>query len=186
MKCKRYITLLVVVSCFIFSGCSNGKLTHKKAAQLIENFYEYPNVETVSLNLNVTVANHYTTLIRDGYLSVPQYYGLMFPDLTVTDKGMPYRYAGTEGALFATNMRKLKEVTSILFDDGNETRATVEFTCVRHNITPFGHHKNYKEHDEVTYSVKMAKYDDGWRITTPNGKNYKEADFPDVEEFLEN
>lgn len=183
MNNKTPIVLFFLLVSLMFSGCSNGKLTRKKAAKLIEKFYEYPNVETIRPNLNVVLSHTYTSLIQDGYLSVPRYYGLTFPDLNVTEKGASYLKVENEGAYFATNMRKLKEVTSIFFDGEHENYATVEFTCVRYNVTPFGKHQGYKENDEVKYTVLMAKYDDGWRITAQNGKNFTASDFPDVMEF---
>lgn len=183
-----YIMSFLLLAFSILSGCSGGALTERKAEKLIKKFYDYPNVEAHTFNLSIIVKNAYASMIQDGYLEVPQTHGMMFPDLIVTPKSLPYRIADTsrEGYvsyLYATNMRKLKEVTMVHFIDDTETRATVEYTCVRYNLTPFGKQNGYTENEEVKYTVYMDKSSKGWRIASHKGKNFTKKDFPDVEEF---
>lgn len=183
-----YIVGILLLALSILSGCSGGALTERKAEKLIKKFYEYPNVEVHTFNLNIIVKNAYASMIHDGYLEVPEYHGMMFPDLVVTPKGLPYRIAdisqeGYNSYLYATNMRKFKDVSLVQFLDENETKATVEFTCVRYNITPFGKQNGYTENEEVKYTVSMEKSKKGWRVASHNGKNYTKKDFPAVEEF---
>lgn len=178
------------VSVFIFIGwlalsltaCSFNKLDREEAKMLIEDFYEYPNVETAefSLDLNLTGIEPHQRLIDDGYLIFSQYSS----HLGISEKGFLYKGEEKRNVTFATNLRYFKEITGIRYENDDKTKAIVEFDIERRNITPFGEQKGYNEGDIEPYHVEFQKYDDGWRVTTKNkGGNKLQEDFPDVEEF---
>jgi hypothetical protein len=181
--CK--VTLVLLSLLFICAGCGNKELSRNEAEKLITAYYQYPNVETHKLdyrsqggvkNLDWLEANQF--LISQGLLGHSE-----------TSEVIPYKTFDTVNTstitVYATNMRRFKKITGVKYENPDKTKATVEYTAERYNITPFGKYR-YAENEEVKYEVTIERYDDGWRITTPNRKNYTEADFPDVEEFLEN
>lgn len=174
MKLLIPLVLLLAVSV----GCSNKELSRKDAEKLITEHYQYPNVEVNMIHLPIGYARSYTWLIENGYLSAdPADF-----QIQVTNAGKPYSVGvcGGNGMCFATNMRKLKEVSGIKYENPDKTKATVEFIVERHSITPFGKQMKFTEGDTVSYAVTIERYDDGWRITTPKDKNYQESDFPNV------
>ncbi|HYG40091.1 MAG TPA: hypothetical protein VD908_15795 [Cytophagales bacterium] len=175
---------LAVLILIVSVGCNNKELSRAKAAELIAKHYEYPNVEVAVFNMHngITTANE--LLIREGYLS--SHPGDF--QMQITSAGRPYLMpkCARNGQCFATNMRRFKEVTGIKYDNQDKTKATVEYTVQLFNITPFGKQRNYVEGEIVPYTGTIERYDDGWRVTTHSERNYKESDFPDVEEFLEN
>lgn len=176
--------LSIVVLLLACAGCGNKELSRTEAEKLITAYYQYPNVEIQKIELNLDFGVNPRELIEAGYLIAPH----LGSYLAVSQKGREYmdtEYHG-DGTYFATNMRRFKEVTGIKYENPDRSKAVVEYTVERCNITPFGRHKKFTEGDSIAYFVVVERYDDGWRITTNNRKNYTEADFPDVEEFLEN
>lgn len=180
MKLSILSIVALLLAC---AGCGNKELSRNEAEKLITAYYHYPNVEIQKIELNLDFGAYPRELIESGYLIAPH----LGSYLAVSQKGRVYmdtEYHG-DGTYFATNMRRFKKITGIKYKNPDKTKAMVEYTAERYNITPFGKYR-YAENEEVKYEVTIERYDDGWRITTPNRKNYTEADFPDVEEFLEN
>lgn len=179
---KLSISILLMLA--VCAGCSTKELDRTEAKELITAYYEYPNVEVLVFNSLMGYASEYSWLLEEGYL-----FGHRDAfHMQITQAGKPYEFPSCNGNgwCFATNMRRFKEVTGIKYENPDKSKAVIEFTVERYNITPFGKQKKFTEGETVSYHVVVERYDDGWRITTPKEKNYKEADFPDVEEFLEN
>jgi hypothetical protein len=72
-----------------------------------------------------------------------------------------------------TNSRVFNEVSGIkMHEDG--FKATVDYTCKRKGVNPFGEIAGFQEGEIVDYHVEMSLYDDGWRIeNTPPKKIWK-------------
>lgn len=181
---KLYLFSFVVVLMFASVGCGTKELSRGKAEALITEYYQYPNVEVDRLDARSDDGRKNIQWLEDnGYLVSKGLLGY-----SETSSAMPYKAPAMDNSgvsSFATNMRRFKEVTGIRYDTPDKTKATVEYTVERYNITPFGKYR-FSDNEEMMYVVTIERYDDGWRITTPNKKNYTVADFPDAEEFLEN
>ncbi len=176
---KKTATILIA-SLFVI-GCSSNKLDRSKAEEIISAFYDYPNVEVINFKNSATLheINNSLKEIRSKDLIYHQksYSVGPFYDLFLTDKGNAYLADNPKKKyLMASNMREFNEITGIRISEG-EKHATVDFNIIRTNTTVFGKFKKYKDGDIVNYSVKMALYDDGWRITNKKVKNYKKEDF---------
>lgn len=173
---KLLIPILVLLTVSV--GCGSAELNRKDAEKLITEHYQYPNVEVNMIHLPIGYASSYTWLIQEGYLLAHSSNFQLF----VTDAAKPYSVGicGGDGECFATNMRRLKEVSGIKYENPDKTKATVEFIVERYNITPFGKQMKFIEGNTVSYAVTIERYDDGWRITAPKDKNYQESDFPNV------
>lgn len=178
---KLYLFSFVLV--FASVGCGTKELSRGKAEALITEYYQYPNVEVCRLDARSDGGRKNIQWLEDnGYLISKGLLGY-----SETSSVMPYKAPSMDNSgvsSFATNMRRLTEVTGIRYDTPDKTKATVEFIAERYNITPLGKYR-FSDNEEVKYEVTIERYDDGWRITTPNKKNYTAADFPDAEEFLE-
>ena len=181
---KLYLFSFVVLVLFVSVGCGTGELSRNKAEVLITEYYQYPNVEVNRLDARSEGGRKNIQWLEDnGYLVSKGLLGY-----SETSSAMPYKATmiGNSGvSSFATNMRRLKGVTGIRYDTPDKTKATVEFVVERYNISPFAKYR-FSDNEEVKYEVTIERYDDGWRITTPNNRNYTVADFPDAEEFKEN
>lgn len=171
MKKNIKNTLLLITSLLILS-CSD-KLDRDKASEIIIKHYEYPNTETVTIPTYIKYSKLFSDLqkdIADSLLTQEisgrgfGVYGIMQATvhLELTEKGKKYVDDTTDNSVIL-NERVFKEITGIKFLD-KETKAIIDFTAIRKNITPFGEHRDYKDGDEVKYSIPFSLYDDGWRI----------------------
>ncbi|MBX2910112.1 MAG: hypothetical protein KF706_10810 [Chitinophagales bacterium] len=170
--------IILVTTSLLLSSCGN-KLTREKAAKLIVEFYEYPNVELANIKLeefgkrdesylNDAVNNGYLTVSKNGYAA----YGMKSSGnvFGLTKKSNPFitkktmGLFGLSGATVISNCRNFFEVTGIKENEADKT-AIVEFSCKRKGITPLGSVLGYKDGDVVNYKVNLTLYDDGWRIT---------------------
>ncbi len=181
---KLYLFSFVTIGLFVSVGCGTKELSRNKAEALITEYFHYPNVEVNRRDASSDNGRkNIQWLENNGYLVSKGLLGY-----SETPSAIPYKVPamGNSGVpSFATNMRRFKEVTGIRYDTPDKTKATVEFMVERYNITPFGKYR-FSDNEEVKYEVTIERYDDGWRITTPNKKDYTVADFPDAEEFKEN
>ena len=182
---RLYLFSFVWVVLFVSVGCGKKELSRNEAETLITTYYQYPNVEVNKLDYRSDGGRNNLHWLEDNEFLVSQ--GML--GHSGTSSVVPYitfdTVTNTMVAVYATNMRRFKEVTGIKYENPDKTKATVEFVVERYNITPFGKYRFF-DNEVVKHEVTIERYDDGWRITTPNRKNYKEADFPDVEEFWEN
>lgn len=182
---KKIVSTFALLGCLtlFLSSCSSTGLDRDKAKELIEEFYKYPNVELRDFNLHLTSKNreNYQNIIAEGYLIHTGYNNLITSDIAEPYKGW------TKGLTdFAMNLRFFKEVTGIRYENDDKTKAVVEFSVERRNVTPFGQAQGTKEGDIGMYSVECQKYDDGWRITTKEKYEIRTAeDFPGVVEFTD-
>lgn len=173
MKYKYLLFILSLGVCF--TSCNSDELSRKKAAKIIQEYYIFPDVETEYLDLNYFNTSKYKELIQQGLLQEGYWI------VNITNEGLKYvANADRKNSRFATNIREFNEVTGIVFDDEAKTKAKVEFSVRRTNITPFGVFKEYNEGDIVDLSVEFTKYDDGWRITTEKKNIFSVEDFDGI------
>jgi antitoxin component YwqK of YwqJK toxin-antitoxin module len=176
----------VLISCIIFSSCSS-KLSRGKAADILQDFYEYPNVEVSAVNLEGFGGGRNEDVLKNaanmGLMSTNNDEWAAFAtggngnvysltskaDMFISQTQMGLSGLGSIMAI--TNCRAFNEVTRVTENPQTNT-AEVEFSCKRKGITPFGTILGYKEGDISNYKVIMTHSDDGWRITD-NKQNIK-------------
>jgi hypothetical protein len=183
MKLQNNFSSIFLILIIFVTSCSN-KLTRDKAALLIKEHYEYPNVEAMKLMLEKNnnqamlqkgVDEGLLTVRWDIYANAFQGNGNIY---SFADKAKPFvaeKYGGWNGdggAMVITNCRDFFEVTGIRENEQAKT-AVVEFTCKRKGITPMGTLLDLKEGDIINYTVNMNLYDDGWRIAEDKRQNLK-------------
>lgn len=163
----------------LFSSCSSNELTRKQAQQLITDFYAYPNVEFAKTSFYAMGAysKHTRCLIDQGLVRKNS-----MGNIRINDKGKDYQHPQNE-RLFVSNERQFKEVTGIKFLDEQKSKATVEYTDERINITAVGSCSGYTDGSINTYTVDLALFDDGWRVDQKVYTNFKASDFPSVSAF---
>ena len=163
---KPTILLLSVAS--LFFSCSNGDLSRKNAKKQIIKHYQYPSIELSYVNYE-SIGRHsripdgYMELVAEGYLTyINKQYALKFKR---TAKSEPYFLEYKNPSYkFAGNTLDFGKITGIKLNDASN-RATVFYTTVRNDITPFGTFAKRREGETVENKATFEKYDDGWRIS---------------------
>jgi len=171
----------------LLTSCGPEKLDRGKAANLIKEFYGYPDVELAAPDL-YSISKR---LEQEGYGRRYSYYTMLkfaFHEGAMMYLKNPssdgYTIDGTSSRMgmgvkvhVISNCRDFAEVTGIAVDESTKT-AKVEFTCRRLGPTPFGEFLGHKDGDILNYSVNMKLYDDGWRITDKQVENIKPETYP--------
>lgn len=181
----KFILLLFLCN-LIFTSCGNG-LSRGKAEKLIKEFYEYPNCEVKDLQLdrNINIAEtdlkswdrSYQSAINENLMAREAYvYDNPFRSEEMvkatyyfTELGNKFIFSIDENyrsgtlAEVITSSIDFDEITGIIIDEQNKI-ATIDFTCKRIGITPFGADSGLKEGEIINKKVNMQKYDDGWRF----------------------
>lgn len=163
--------LLLTSLTFVLFSCSNKELDRGMAFDIIEEFYDYPNVEIVNfqgVTSSQKLNNEYRNLRGQKFITEKRKgkYGNEFWVL-MTEKGKSFTLSGKpnyNGYKVASSILELDEVTGIRLDDGKNT-AYVDYTVKRKKVTPFGNTKDYNDGDILEKKTVMQLYDDGWRIT---------------------
>jgi len=153
----------------MFMSCSN-KLDRGNAENIIEDFFEYPNVELINfpgVTSSQKLNNEYQVLRNQNYIKVERKgrYGNKFYVL-LTVKGNDFFYSGKQnynGYQVASSILKLNEVTGIRLNDGKNS-AIVDYTLIREHTTPFANAKGFFDRDLIERQIVFQLYDDGWRI----------------------
>lgn len=158
----------------LLQSCSSDKLTRNQAEVLIQNYFEYPIIEVSNFNLENIFGNPLEPLINQGYIYINKRNFLW--SNAATQKGEKFQSKSNKN-LFATNTKSFNEITGIVFLDEKESKAKIEYTCKKSNITPFGEFLGFHEGQIIACSVEAMKYDDGWRITSEKGNIFKPTDF---------
>jgi hypothetical protein len=172
----RFITLVsVFISILLLFDCTSNKLDRNKAADLIKKFYEYPNIEVANFNLENIFGNPFEPLINQGYIYINRSVQWNWVN-SPTQKGKKFQ-SKLNNNLFATNRREFNEITGIAYLDERESKARIEFSFRRSEITPFGTFLGFIDGQVVNCSVEAMKYDDGWRITSSKEVNFNPQDF---------
>jgi hypothetical protein len=171
---KRYSTFFFLSICLLVLISCSDKLDRSKAEKEIKKFYEYPNVELISIYTRLdgsiwgSYAEKYNALQEANLINIeegrtswwgPNHY------VHFTEIGNNFKVGEEkkEKVFVVSNKRDFKEVTGISLID--ENNAKVEFSAARNSVTQFGKIlEGFKEGDIINYSVNMKKYDDGWRI----------------------
>ena len=171
---------LNLISLFLFltltASCGSDKLDREKASELIQNFYDYPNLAYIELRSDfhcLSISETNKKLINANLLFKKRSYD---GNCWHTELRTAYEYEKFVLETKASNLkntdsvsryslavRTFKEVTGIKFNE-DKTEATVEFSFTVSDSTPFGKAMGYEE-KEYTFSSNMALFDDGWRVT---------------------
>lgn len=182
----KLLACLLLAGCVFLISCDTNKLTRDKAEKLIKEFYQYPNLEATKPK--EWGINHFSErdfhdvekLTQAGLMSCSHRHLGWYCGFT--EKGGEYVAEENNHLVLSgmqviiTNCRFFNEVTGIKIEEGGQ-RATVDFTCKRKGVNPFGEIAGFQEGEIVDYQVKMALYDDGWRIeNTPPKKIWKPED----------
>jgi peroxiredoxin len=201
MKSKLFKYSFVIVFALVCS-CTN-KLTRSKAEKIVEEFYEYPNVEATVIYSRLdgsiwgSYKDKYEQLEDMDLISIKEGPGMMWgPNhfIRFTEDGKKYNLDKNSVSMqvespldlngledkfvVVASKREFKEITGITLKD--ENNAQVEFSVVRDGVTPFGQLNGYKNGDILNYKVDMRKYDDGWRIMNEKTKNLKIESFAEI------
>lgn len=176
MKPKLIYVLLnlAILIIFVFYSCSSDKLNRNNAEVLIQDYFEYPVIEIANFNLENIFGNPLEQLINKGFIYINKRSYLWSNAATL--EGERYQSKSNKN-LFATCTKSFNEITGIVFLDEKETKATIEYSCKRSDITPFGEFLGFYEGQVITCSAEAMKYDDGWRITSAKGNVFKPSDF---------
>ena len=175
-------TLLLTALTLLFYSCSNKDLDRDIAFDIIEKFYEYPNVEVINfqgVTSSQRLNKEYNNLRGQKFITEKRKgkYGNEFW-VIMTEKGKAFTLSGKasyNGYKVASSILELNEVTGIRFDDGKNT-AYIDYNLKRIKTTPFGKSKEYKNGDLIEKKTVMQLYDDGWRITSNKEKNIVKVD----------
>lgn len=157
---KKILIILILVS----YSCSNKELSRELAKEKISVYFNMPCVETVnfqnmSLGKNI-IPPKYNEMISNDLLTFDReksWNTLYF----LTRKSLPYY--NKDKKKFAGNLAEIKEITGIKFNE-NKTIATVYFTIIRKEITPFGLLEKRSESEIVEKNINLELFDDGWRV----------------------
>ncbi|MEO0686201.1 MAG: SH3 domain-containing protein, partial [Cyanobacteria bacterium J06649_11] len=178
--------LLVLLIISVCAGCSGDQLDREKAQNLVIEFYNYPNVSTAAVGLDLLNASRLKPMINAGLIAYER--RNFMPGYRVTSKGKEYSKevidseSGGRKRVFAACINRFSEVTGISFLNEQETEAKIEFDVHTTNITPVGQCLNLRENGVSSYVI-ARKYDDGWRITSEKGAVFGAEDFPFIKEF---
>jgi hypothetical protein len=172
--------MALTASLFLIITGINAQLTRTEAAKLIKEKYGYPYDEYKAFTMEIYTS--YSASIRYTYEKLAAEGLLTWKwikdgakngiEATLTEKGLEYyandmyseKYKGSERTMdMRTSRLEFVEITGILMGINN-TYATVEFTVIRKDITPFGRIVFFLEEGLIKYSAQFNKYDDGWRI----------------------
>lgn len=187
------IVLLSVLTIGL-TGCGPQELDRDLAGELIKAHYQYPNVETVRITQGPSgfdTPSKYQTLVNQGlirfgsptsFLDRYETMGTAFRYLEFTSTGNVFSASGFPNRRkdeVVGAIRDFQEVTGIRFFNDEKSEAEVEFTAIRTEVTPFGSFKGLQEGEIQSYSLKMTRYDDGWRVTSKKDlENLRPEQFP--------
>ena len=186
---KRLKFICTIILLLAFSSCSS-KLERDKAKEIIISKYQFPQLITDQLQFGERMSNTSVQgwgkfeleneLVKKNVISfdfVRNERDFLFSysvyDCQLTLEGEKYKMkekTSNDGKTFY--IVKLAEenfgdITGIVQSDDNKT-ATVEYTTIINNVTPFGQvmGRNKLQEGKINnHSVSFTKYDDGWRIT---------------------
>lgn len=186
------LVLLVLIIPTLWS-CSSDKLTRGKAKRLILKIQKYPIPLTRNIPKNYYIdcwcsgwstclggsksdwendSKDINLFLNRGLVSIGEETtpsgecNYLYKVITITDKGKQLLINETEGGFeVKTSELEFVEVTGVL-ETENKKEAEVEFTTRINNQTNFAAKEPVgKEPSElIKNSVRMVKYDDGWRI----------------------
>jgi hypothetical protein len=164
---KSLVFSMSFILAIIFLSSCSGKLDRGNAEKLIKEYYDYPIIETNLWNWEGT-PDQQKYLMNLGLIQKNSYSSNAY-ELTkqgekyITSKGI------AQGTYVLTSKLTFNEITGITFL--MENTAEVKYTVKRNSITPFGKFAGFKEGDIVTHTIKIKKFDDGWRIDKEKPKN---------------
>lgn len=163
---KNIIILVSIL--FIITGCSNQELTRKKAQNIIEKYYQFPNYIPINI-IDESIfgrgfTKDYQSLINQGYLNYQKRPHSRNCDIIITEKSSEYYAAKIPSYVrFIGCDVVFNEISGIKLNDSG-TKATVYYSLRYTNITPFGRVYNLKEGHLTEERDFFELYDDGWRI----------------------
>jgi hypothetical protein len=165
---KSVCILVAVVMVFAFSlkgaiaeGLSRDKAKRmiieqiKPQEQLVVSFSHLPLGSGLS-------ESELSEAEKQGLLKVGQIQSNWRKEITITDEGKKYLIS-KEGTNCTVKIVEVHfgEITGII---SGGKHATVEFTQIFKNVTPFGKIMRFKEGKIYPKSAEFLLYDDGWRI----------------------
>ncbi len=174
MKCcliNGKFALLLLSSIFLFTSCGNG-LSRGKAEKIIKNYYQYPICE-VEEYFNYSIYAHkeeqLKNIIQNGLIEkTPVNIGWnnYADQYVITEKGKKFVLGDVSPYCqqkVVTNCIIFDKIRGVQVNEQNKT-ASVDFTCKRIGITPFGQDLGYKQDDILYFMTNLVLYDDGWRV----------------------
>jgi len=161
------------IGVFLLASCSHVKLDKKEAAEVIRTTHEYP--KPLEYDVNLTDPASATRLLNagfeeDGLVTIDKTQKIKDigkPIVHFTEKAKPYliridpKYKNVQIVKLADT--DLGEITGINVLEDKKS-ATVEYTIVHKNITPFS---KLIQHDLSKPQVKRANlslFDSGWKL----------------------
>lgn len=173
--------IFLLIGLISFS-CNNGKLTNRKAKNIVKEFYEFPNVEIREFSQEKILSkpdDTYTYLVNQGIINKPEYQGSLFKRwiIRLAPEGQRYVNSSNNGYLeVATNIKEFRKIESI-HEIPEYNAAEVKFSTIRKKIIPFGAFYEYKEGDIEIHTLGLIKYNDGWKVERDKPKILLETDF---------
>lgn len=191
MKNLQVIKLILFVLIIpLLWGCSSDKLSRGKAEKLIRAINKFPTDEIKEFQ--TAFPDHWGAgsleeLQNQGLLTYTKYFaglGGYWFDAELTEKGKKYAVSDKHGLknefglednynkAITVKIAKLDfgEITGI-HENKESNTATVNYTVVRKEITPFGKIEYKLQEGSFNKTITFTKYDDGWR---PNKINDNE------------
>jgi hypothetical protein len=183
--------IVIVIAALFTLGCQESKLTREKAADLISAHEGFPRDDArrfIMEDRTIYRSSTRRTFQKCGQLGLITFedfgasrQGGRFPKATIggtgvkasfTHKGKQYQVSPIKSSgMEKYAMVKYAEINLESIDGirlmEEETKAIVDFTVQRGNITPFGEIFRVKDASFQTTAV-LSKYDDGWRVTKVN------------------
>lgn len=158
--------VLLTISLFVI-GCSNKELTRSKARDVLEDYYQFPNVYPVGVLKEVLpglLSGTSKALINRGYITYSKRSHNPYYDLFSTEESKPYFIKRDVYTLdfFACDV-VFNEISGIKLDESGK-KATVYYSLKLTNINPIGEIYEFEEGQIIEKVTLFELYDDGWRI----------------------
>lgn len=186
-KLQAIRLILLVLTIPLFWGCGSDKLSRGKAEKLIRAFNKFPSDEIKEFQTDFPDhwgAGPLEELQKQGLLTYTNYFaglGGYWFDAELTQEGKKFAVSDEHGLKdefgLVDNYNKAVTVKIAKLDFGEITgihenkesnTATVNYTVVRKDITPFGKIGFKLQEGVFNKTSTFTKYDDGWRLSNGN------------------
>jgi outer membrane lipoprotein-sorting protein len=164
---------LLVLAIFFLSSCSQLRLQKEEAASAIRAAKNYPRVYEYEINMTDPASAKKLLdagLEGEGWITVDKTQKLKDagqPIVHFTEKAKPYlirideKYDNVQ-VVKAADM-DLGQVTGVQLQDDNKN-ATVEYTVVYKNMTPFAKLMKRDLSEKETERASLSYFDSGWKM----------------------